>query len=577
MTGDQDSPALAAAKLAQAKIETCLDEGFSFRLEAGAGAGKTYSLVAALKRIIAERGAELMQCGRKVACITYTEVAREEIASEVERHPAILVETIHTFSWAFLRQYQKALRELISASEGRREKLAEAGGVGSKLVEYELGFFGVDDKRITLAHDDIPLYMSQLLAKPKFRILFQQQFPIVFIDEYQDTDRGFMTAITDHFFTPKAGPLIGLFGDHWQTIYNSEYELATYPVEAIDKGANFRSAPAVVDVLNRLRPELKQAVADPLATGDAKFFHTNLFTGARTNTSHSKADLFPELARTVRESLMQRLQGEGWDLGKTKVLMLTHNVLAAEQGYPSIAKVFAGRNDAFARKEDPSIKFFAEILEPMAEAYQASNYGELFRLYGARPAIHTQADKQSWRDDMDVLMKLRNEGTIGEVLDHLQATKRPAIPDRVLRREEEIRQLGDESIPAEARGLRRHQSLREVAYSEVTSLVRFINKQTPFATQHSVKGAEFENVLVVLGGGWNHYNWPQLLELMETKAFTTANIKGFYRARNLFYVSISRPMKRLAVLATQTLSATALTTATKLFGADNVEALVVPE
>lgn len=577
MTGDQDSPALAAAKLAQAKIETCLDEGSSFRLEAGAGAGKTYSLVAALKRIIAERGTELMQSGRKVACITYTEVAREEIASEVERHPAILVETIHAFSWAFLRQYQKALRELISASEGRREKLAEAGGVGSKPVEYELGFFGVDAKRITLAHDDIPLYMSQLLAKPKFRLLFQQQFPIVFIDEYQDTDRAFMTAITDHFFTPKVGPLIGLFGDHWQTIYNSEYELAAYPVEAIDKGANFRSTPAVVDVLNRLRPELKQAVADPLAAGDATFFHTNLFIGARTNTSHSKADLFPELARTVRESLMQRLQDEGWDLGKTKVLMLTHNVLAAEQGYPSIAKVFARRNDAFARKEDPSIKFFAEALEPMAEAYQASNYGELFRLYGARPAIHTQADKQSWRDDMDALMKLRNEGTIGEVLDHLQATKRPAIPDRVLRREEEIRQLGGEPIPAEAQGLQRHRSLRDVAYSEVTSLVRFINKQTPFATQHSVKGAEFENVLVVLGGGWNHYNWPQLLELMETKAFTTENIKGFYRARNLFYVSISRPMKRLAVLATQTLSATALTTATKLFGADNVEALVVPE
>lgn len=41
--------------------------------------------------------------------------------------------------------------------------------------------------------------------------------------------------------------------------------------------------------------------------------------------------------------------------------------------------------------------------------------------------------------------------------------------------------------------------------------------------------------------------------------------------------AISRPMKRLAVLATQTLSATSLTTATKLFGADNVEALVVPE
>ncbi|SFC84362.1 DNA helicase-2 / ATP-dependent DNA helicase PcrA [Bosea sp. CRIB-10] len=577
MTQKPDNPALIAAKDAQAKVEKCLDEGRSFRLEAGAGAGKTYSLVAALKRTIATRGAELMQSGRKIACITYTEVARDEIAREVERHPAILVETIHAFSWAFLRQYQKALRELIAASEKRKDKLEEAGGVGSKLVEYELGFFGVDDKRITLAHDDIPLYMSQLLAKPKFQLLFQQQFPIVFIDEYQDTDRDFMTAITDHYFTPKKGPIIGLFGDHWQTIYNSEYELAAYPVEAIDKGSNFRSVPAIVNVLNRLRPELTQAVAAPAAAGEARFFHTNQFTGARTNTPHSRADLFPEMARTVRESLMQRLQGEGWDLGKTKMLMLTHNVLAAEQGYPSIAKVFSGRNDAFARKEDPSVRFFAETLEPMAEAYQASKYGELFRLYGARPAIDTQADKQSWRNDMDALMTLRNEGTIGGVLEHLQATKRPVLPDRVLRREEELRQLNGQPVPEEATSLQRHQALREIAYPEMAALVRFVEKQTPFATQHSVKGAEFENVLVVLGGGWNHYNWPLLLELIETKALTAANAKGFYRARNLFYVSISRPMKRLAVLATQTLSATALTTAAKLFGEANVEALAVVE
>ncbi len=572
-----DNPALAAAKQAQAKIDVCLDEGRSFRLEAGAGAGKTYSLVAALKRMVAERGTELMQSGRKIACITYTEVARDEIAREVERHPAILVETIHAFSWAFLRQYQKPLRELVAASENRKDKLEEAGGVGSKLVEYELGFFGVDDERITLAHDDIPLYMSQLLANPKFQVLFQQQFPIVFIDEYQDTDRQFMTAITDHCLTPKKGPLIGLFGDHWQTIYNSEYELASYPVEAIEKGSNFRSVPAIVDVLNRLRPELTQAVADADAAGEARLFHTNLFTGARTNTPHSKADLFPELARAVRDSLMQRLQGEGWDFGKTKVLMLTHNVLATEQGYPSIAKVFAGRNEAFARKEDPAIKFFAETLEPMAEAYQASNYGELFHLYGARPAIKTQADKQSWRSDMDALMALRSEGTIGGVLDHLQMTKRPMLPDRVLRREEELRQLNGGAVPAEATSLQRHQALRDVAYSEMVALVRFVERQTPFATQHSTKGAEFENVLVVLGGGWNHYNWPLLLELIETKTLSPANAKGFYRARNLFYVSISRPMKRLAVLATQTLSVTALNGAKKLFGEASVEALVVPQ
>lgn len=52
-------------------------------------------------------------------------------------------------------------------------------------------------------------------------------------------------------------------------------------------------------------------------------------------------------------------------------------------------------------------------------------------------------------------------------------------------------------------------------------------KQTSFATQHSVKGAEFENVLVVLGGGWNHYNWPLLLELINTKSLNSKNTQGF--------------------------------------------------
>ncbi len=50
-------------------------------------------------------------------------------------------------------------------------------------------------------------------------------------------------------------------------------------------------------------------------------------------------------------------------------------------------------------------------------------------------------------------------------------------------------------------------------------------------------------------------------------------MKGFYRARNLFYVSISRPMKRLAVLASQSLSGTALLTVNNLFGSENIEDL----
>ncbi|WP_350327555.1 UvrD-helicase domain-containing protein [Pectobacterium aroidearum] len=570
MTESVKNPALIAAQETQRKIEEALDADRSFRLEAGAGAGKTYSLVAALKRLIAERGSRLVQSGQKVACITYTEVARDEIAREIEEHPAILVDTIHGFSWTFLRQFQKALRDLIREMESRKEKIEQGGGIGSKTVDYDLGFFSVNENGITLSHDDIPEMMSNLLKKEKFRRLLSQQFPVIFIDEYQDTHRQFMDAITEHFLKPKIGPLIGLFGDHWQTIYRSEYELAEYPIEEITKGSNFRSVPAIVDVLNKLRPELCQATHDPCANGEARFFHTNAYQGQRTNQKHSKEDLPPELARRVREDLMLRLQAEGWDLNKTKVLMLTHNVLAAEQGYPSIAEIFRSRTEQFVKKEDPAIKFFAEIVEPMYIAYKASRYGDMFRAYGSRPAITRQEDKIKWRQDMDSLQKLREEGTIGQVIDHLKTTRRPSPPDRLLRRDEEFNALDGDNILEAGSALQRYSKLRPVPYKEIVEVVKFIEKQTSFATQHSVKGAEFENVLVVLGGGWNHYNWPQLFELIQTKSLNSKNTKGFYRARNLFYVSISRPMTRLAVLSTQTLPAPALEAINNLFGVDNV-------
>ncbi|MBC3910927.1 ATP-dependent helicase [Undibacterium sp. NL8W] len=564
------NPALIAAQQAQVRVDACLDAGLSFRLEAGAGAGKTYSLVAALKRLIAENGTGMLQAGQKVACITFTEVARDEIRREIGEHPAILVDTIHAFSWAFLAQFQKALRGLVTEFSQQQDKIEAGGGIGNKPVEYNFGFFGVDENKITLGHDDIPSFMAKLLSQQKFRALLKQQFPVIFIDEYQDTDKNFMTAILEHFLQTGEGPQIGLFGDHWQTIYRGEYELVAFPIEAIDKGANFRSVPAIVKVLNKLRPELEQAVHDPDAEGEARFFHTNSHRGDRTNTTHSKHDMLPDASRKMREALIQRLTSEGWDFSKTKILMLTHNALAAEQGYPSIASIYE-RNEAFAKKEDVTIRFFAEILEPMCTAYAAGKYGDMFRLFGSAPAIRSHGDKLNWRESMDALNYLRLNCTVGEVLDHLKQTRRPQLPDTVMRREDALTALNGARIPEESTGLFRYNRLRQVPYAEVIQLVKFVEGYTPFATQHSVKGAEFENVLVVLGGGWNHYNWPQLLELLHTRAVTASNTKGYHRARNLLYVSISRPMKRLAVLATQIMPAPALSAAAYLFGTENVE------
>lgn len=144
MTDREPSPAVVAAQKAQEYLEEALVGGKSFRLEAGAGAGKTYSLVAALKKIIAERGPALIHSGQRVACITYTEVARNEIAKEIEEHPAILVNTIHGFGWAFISRFQKQLRELVAAHEARKEAIEAAGGIHDQVVEYNMAVLSHD-------------------------------------------------------------------------------------------------------------------------------------------------------------------------------------------------------------------------------------------------------------------------------------------------------------------------------------------------------------------------------------------------------------------------------------------------
>lgn len=241
-----------------------------------------------------------------------------------------------------MSQFQSALRIEVGKLERHTEKIAEAGGVGNRRIEYDLGYFAIHDDRITLYHDDIPELMARFLAMPKFQQVFTASYPVVFIDEYQDTNNEFMGALAAHFLEPMKGPLIGLFGDHWQTIYRDDFDLAALPnVEGVDKGANFRSVPAVVDMLNRLRPSLPQVVDDETAEGEARAFHANSYTGERTDTAHSKQDTPhskqdtpADVTRAYVAALRKQLEDEGWDFSPavTKVLMLTHAALAAEQG-----------------------------------------------------------------------------------------------------------------------------------------------------------------------------------------------------------------------------------------------------
>lgn len=102
------------------RIGQCIDDGFSWIFNAGAGSGKTYALVQSLKMLLDKKGPQFYIHGQKVLCITYTNAAADEIKERLGNTPLVLVSTIHERMWEIIGPYKDQLMKL------HRTKLREA-------------------------------------------------------------------------------------------------------------------------------------------------------------------------------------------------------------------------------------------------------------------------------------------------------------------------------------------------------------------------------------------------------------------------------------------------------------------
>ncbi|CDA75150.1 aTP-dependent DNA helicase UvrD/REP family [Bacteroides sp. CAG:530] len=85
----------------------------SFFLFAGAGSGKTYSLVLLLKKTHNSIGKKLLLQGKNVAVITFTNAATDEIINRLDYSPIFHISTIHSFVWDVIKHYQADIKNCI--------------------------------------------------------------------------------------------------------------------------------------------------------------------------------------------------------------------------------------------------------------------------------------------------------------------------------------------------------------------------------------------------------------------------------------------------------------------------------
>ena len=377
------------------KIISVLESGLSFRVEAGAGSGKTYSLNKVVDWLQDNRWKEFKKRKQQVACITYTNAAVEVISSRLKSNSFIIPTTIHSFVWEAMKQYQSTLVRLVKENEMIPE---EVNPEDIRNISYNLGHRYFENGILYLYHNDVINLFSFMLDNQKFRLIFSQNYPIILIDEYQDSFKLIMDKFIEYFISENSGPQFGLFGDAWQTIYQSNKAcglITNKNLEEIKKVSNFRSAPKIVDVLNRLRPDLPQISAIDDITGEVLVITCNEFCGCERRTERN---FNGELPQKVFESRLEKvkkfIEQNKLDIKESmKVLMITHRVLANQQGYINLLSILG---DSLKNEEDPFLLFFMNTVEPIYKALKNKDMNLLFDTLGIRRyAIKSKAEKNT--------------------------------------------------------------------------------------------------------------------------------------------------------------------------------------
>ena len=508
----------------------------NIKVEAGAGSGKTYSLHKVIDWFVANKMKEFKKQKRQIACITYTNAAVEVIKQRIGTIKEIVPSTIHSFAWENIKQFPSPLKDYVKdLSLVNEEEFLQV-----KSVNYTLGVRYIENNVLYLYHDDVIRLFCKFLDSPKFRLLLGHKYAAILIDEYQDSYSEIMDKLLKYFVDIQTRLQICLFGDSWQTIYqtnNACGEVKDANLKVISKKVNFRSAQKIVELLNRLRPELPQITAIDDCNGDICVVDCNDYIGMRRTDRYFRDDL-PQTELNKRLSVIEnKFKYEGETL---KTLMITHKVLASYQGYDNLLKIL---DDRLKDSSDQLFNFVADVIENIYQSLLTNDFSLMYETLKSRPPINTRNEKKKWRQLFNNIRDAR-EKTIFDVL-------RVVIDSQLIPTPTEIIGLYNDMFNDIDKEYHKGKllDLKNIKYKEFVSAKEYFMPSSIYSTDHGVKGEEYDNIVFVLSKGWANYQFDKFLPLSEDE-INEDNIDKYIRNRNLFYVACSRAKKRLCLLVT---------------------------
>lgn len=562
----------------------------SFFLFAGAGSGKTYSLVLLLKKIRDKIGQDLMLRGKNVAVITYTNAATDEIINRLDYSPVFHISTIHSFVWDVIKYYQNDIKQLYcqylrddiriigEKLDSARNKTTKTYRTNFEKMNYlkdrleradtiEKFVYnpnGSNPEYNALNHADVIKISAQMIMNSlMLQRIIAQRYPIFLIDESQDTKK----ELVDAFFSIQKNFgetfTLGLLGDQKQRIYTDGKKdmVRIIPPEWEQpvKKMNYRSAKRIVKLANAIGKDI-DFHAEQVSREDAIEGFARLFIVQQGNGINKD-----EVEQTVMKKMCELTKDAKWVEANTNVKILTlEHMMAArrlgfEQFFGPLSKVTKYQM-TFLQGTVSELEFFTKEILPIADSIKEDGRIALEILKSNSPLLSKKNIEKSYElylrcreETGTVAKKVNDDHSIREVVKAVRNSQLLTIPE-VIRQACEL--TSDEINDEMEEDLQAWVKVMDLPISMVRKYDDYVNQHTRFDTHQGVKGLEFERVMVIIddseakGFMFSYDKLFGVKELTETdiKHIEAGEESSIDRTLRLFYVTCTRAKESLAII-----------------------------
>jgi DNA helicase-2/ATP-dependent DNA helicase PcrA len=548
-------------------------------------------------------GQEFRFSARNVAVITYTNAACDEIKHRIDYDSIFVVSTIHSFAWELIRIYHKDIREWLShnlekeinALQEKQQKGRAGKASADRAVQIEqkqkrlkrldtIKYFTYNPKgenigKNSLNHTEVIGIAADFLTdKPLMQRILIRKYPVLLIDESQDTQKD----LVDAFFmvqSKHSGEFcLSLFGDTMQRIYSDgktglgeavpdEWEKPTITI-------NYRCPKRIVKLINKIRSGADdhiQEPADDAPEGFARLFLVQDDDGIDKTTVEAK----------IAKKMVEITSDDQWsgDNQEIKTLTLEHQMAARRGGFNDffeplyqISKFKTGLLDGTLS----GIPFFSQQILPLVKSLQDENRFAVARIakkYSPLVSADTLKTSESSLDEIrkaddavKSLFSLWDGDSDPSLIDSIKAVADSglfAMPDvfvpivsRVDLAEDESESDDSAEVTDNNPSIDAWDEALSVPFSQLESYVQYISDKSPFGTHQGIKGLQFSRVMVVLDDNEARGFMFSYDKLFGAKAPTSTDQRNAQegketsidRTRRLFYVTCSRAQSSLAIV-----------------------------